>query len=173
MGSDYHQVFIPLILSVYDSFRLQRPQSRSHGNVLDRDLHENYSDAVQRWYLDSKLRNVLPTVLVSVGCHLTSGLWSGASSTHICPLVVGQTRTVPFMQLIAAALDCILAITAYELCLHTASRGEKTGASPPLVWGSILLVRIIVKVNCASHADTPSSRQHRLSGSSLASLCFW
>lgn len=50
------------------------------------------------------------------------------------------------MQLLAAVLDCYLAIAAYELCSHTLSSDEKTGANIPRAWGSILLVRITLGV---------------------------
>lgn len=144
------QVFIPLIVSVYDSFRLQGSPSRKQGDIADQDVHENTNNTGHHWYLYSRFRYVLPTFLVSLGSHLAAGLWFGASSTYICPLVLGQTRTVPLMQFIAAALDCYLVITAYELCVQRSYRGKKPGAKIPLVWASILLVRTPSNGECAS-----------------------
>ena len=112
-------------------------------DLQDQHLDETAYDAVQRWYLDSRFRYVFPAFLLSFGCHLTSGLWSGVSTTYICPLVVGQTWTVPFMQFISAILDCYLAVVAYELCAPKTNKGDVAGTKIPLVWGSILLVRVI------------------------------
>ena len=120
----------------------------------NQDLHGNAFVALQRWFQISRFRHVPPTFLVSLGCHLASGLWSGASSTYICPLVVGQTRTVPFMQFVGAVLDCYLAITAYELCRQEASGDHNAGANTPPVWGSALLVRKSSVMSCASWLTT-------------------
>lgn len=134
------EVFVPLVLAVYDGLRRQRWRSRSHRDVSDLGVYGTvYKSSGLHWFLDSRFRYVFPTFLVTLGCHLASGLWSGVSSTYICPLVVGQTRTVPLMQLVAAALDCHLAITAYGLCLQKPGRPVKGGASILLWWGFILL----------------------------------
>lgn len=161
---------MPFVVSLYDSFRLQESQSRSDVDPLDGDPNETAFDVVQRRCLGLRYRYVLPTFVITLGCHLTSGLWAGLSSTYICPLVVGQTRTVPFMQFIIAVLDCHLAITASELCLRKSSRGEKQGESAALVWGAILLVRVNRNEGPAPYADPLCNRQLRPYGLSLASL---
>lgn len=142
LDSAFLQVFIPFVLSLYDSFRSQRPRPQRHGKILDATAPRLGHHSIRRRYLDSSFKYVLPAFLVSYGCHLASGIWSGVSSSYICPLVVGQTRTVPAMQFLGAVLDCCLAIIAFELCLQTHINGEKGATSAPLVWGSILLVCI-------------------------------
>lgn len=112
-------------------------------DLQDQYLDETAYDAVQRRYLASRFRYVLPAFLVSFGCHLTSGLWSGVSSTYICPLVGGQTWAIPIMQYVCAILDCCLAIAAYELCVRKFSKGKRAGTKTPLVWDSTLVVRAI------------------------------
>jgi hypothetical protein len=139
-------VFIPFVLSLYDSFRFQRPRSRGDEEPSVHNLHETVYDALHRWYLDSRFRYVFPAFLVSFGSFLASGLWTGASSTFICPLVVGQTRTVPLMQFFCVALDSWLAIAVYELCLQKSSKDKEARAKTPLVWSSILLVRILTEI---------------------------
>jgi hypothetical protein len=44
------------------------------------------------------------------------------------------------MQFVGAALDCCLAMAAFELCLQRHTEGEKDPAAAPLAWGLILLV---------------------------------
>jgi hypothetical protein len=153
-------VLIPLIISVYDSFRLQRLQSRSHGDAKGQNLDETTYDAIQRWYSGSRFRYVLPTFLVTYGCHLASGLWSSAPSTYICPLVVGQTRTIPILQFIAAVLDCYLAIATREICLQRPTGRAKVGANTLLFWGSVLLVRFPSTSTYSPTAENLCSRQH-------------
>jgi hypothetical protein len=143
MGLKLIQVFIPLVLSVYDSLRFRRPPSSSHVDRLDHNLQETVYDSAHRWYWNSRFRYVLPASLVSFGSHLASGIWSGTSSTYICPLVVGQTYTVPLMQFMSVTLDCYLAIAASELCLRKTSQVEKAGAKISLMWGLVLVVRTI------------------------------
>jgi hypothetical protein len=163
---------MPLVFSVYDSFRSATSQSCNQGAVSDQGLPKTSYDRTRRWYLESKFKYIPPALLVSLGCHLASGLWYGASSTYICPLVVGQTRTVPFMQFFAAALDCYLAIVAYELCFQKPTSGDKNGAHLPLAWGSILSVRILTKMTRSSHADILCCRQRQGYGPFSAFLSF-
>lgn len=143
VGSDSVQVFIPFILSLYDSFRYQRLRSDRSGQPLGHDVRRTTHFATQRRYLASSFRFIPPAFFVSYGSHLTSDLWSGTSSTYICPLVAGQIWTVPAMQFIATALDCCLAVIAYELCLCRPTRDERVSATVPLAWGFILSVRAI------------------------------
>lgn len=155
---------------MYDGLRRQRWRSRSHRDVSDLGVYGTvYKSSGLHWFLDSRFRYVFPTFLVTLGCHLASGLWSGVSSTYICPLVVGQTRTVPLMQFVAAALDCHLAITAYGLCLQKPGRPVKGGASILLWWGFILLVCTISTGCYASHTDVLCFRQLRPCGLSSSS----
>jgi hypothetical protein len=47
------------------------------------------------------------------------------------------------MQFFAAALDCHLAITAYELHLRGSSAERGVEANAPFMWGSVFLVCVI------------------------------
>lgn len=147
MRSNFTQVFIPLVLSLYDALTPRKLQSPDDWNVPDQDIYQITYQSSPRWYLDSRFRHVLPTLLVTLGCHLAPGLWSGTSSNYICPLAGMEIRTVPLMQFVAAALDCHLAIVAYGLCLRRPARGEKSGRSALPAWGSLLLVSITAGVD--------------------------
>ena len=68
------------------------------------------------------------------------GLWSGLNSTYICPLVVGDTHTVPLMQWFAASLDSFLAVAVYELSLPQSNSGITGRSRGPAIWSTILIV---------------------------------
>ena len=68
------------------------------------------------------------------------GVWSGLNSTYICPLVVGDARTVPLMQWFAASLDSFLAIAVYELALPQSNSGSTGRSRGPAIWSTMLIV---------------------------------
>ena len=107
--------------------------------------------------------------MLTVGCYMALGLWSGLNSTYICPLVVGQTRTVPLMQWLSAGLDTFLAIAAYELSFPLGPAGNNSRGRGALIWGPILIVSGESAV--FYFFVLTISRQPRPSGPSLASSC--
>jgi hypothetical protein len=70
------------------------------------------------------------------------GLWSGLNSTYICPLVVGETRSIALVQWLAATLDSFVAIATYELCLPYRAAGGTSRGRGPIIWSTILLVSL-------------------------------
>ena len=95
---------------------------------------------------DSRWRYIPSAILLLTGCRLAMGLWSGLDSTYICPTIGGQTRTIPTMQWIAAAIDLFLVVAAYELSLPQVQSGRPGRGRGPVIWSSVLLVsgKIIV-----------------------------
>jgi hypothetical protein len=68
------------------------------------------------------------------------GLWSGLTSTYICPIVVGEAKSIPLMQWLSVALDSFLAIAAYELCLPQSTPFGTSRGRGPAIWSTVLIV---------------------------------
>ena len=108
------QIVLPLCISIYDALRIQRPRQSENEESADGSIYDAGFASLQRTIRGSRWRYIPSTCALVLGSYMALGLWSGLTSTYICPLVVGETRSIPLMQWLGAALDSFLAIAAYE-----------------------------------------------------------
>jgi hypothetical protein len=132
---------VPLAISVYDALRFQRPRQTEKEEPPDGSIYDAGLASLQRIVRGSRWRYVPSTSALVLGCYMALGLWSGLNSTYICPLVVGETRSIPLMQWLGATLDSFLAIATYELCLPHSTAGSISRGRGPAIWSTILIVR--------------------------------
>jgi hypothetical protein len=66
-------------------------------------------------------------------------LWSVTTSTYICPLAGRQATTIATLQLVAATIDSLLAITVVELGLPLGQTTSPSRSKGPMIWASVLI----------------------------------
>ena len=134
------QIFVPLAISIYDALRFQKPRQTEKEDSPGGNTYNAGFTSLQRMVRGSRWRYVPPTCALVLGCYMTMGLWSGLNSTYICPLVVGEARSIPLMQWLSAMLDSFVAIATYELCLPPTPVGSNFRGRGPAIWSTILVV---------------------------------
>jgi hypothetical protein len=131
---------LPLSISIYDALRIQRPRQSENEESPDGSIYDARFVSLQRTIRGSRWRYIPPACALVLGSYMALGLWSGLTSTYICPLVVGETRSIPLMQWLGAALDSFLAIATYELCLPQSTPFGTSRGRGPTIWSTILIV---------------------------------
>jgi hypothetical protein len=131
---------LPLSISIYDALRFQQPQQTENEESPNGSIYDAEFASLQRIIRGSRWRYIPSTCALVLGSYIALGLWSGLTSTYICPLVVGETRSIPLMQWLGAALDSFLAIAAYELCLLQSPAFGTSQGRGLAIWSTILIV---------------------------------
>jgi hypothetical protein len=131
---------VPLAISIYDALRFQRPRQTDKEESADGNIYDAGFALLQHIIRGSRWRYVPSTCALVLGCYMALGLWSGLNSTYICPLVVGESRSIPLMQWLGATLDSFLAIAAHKLCLPQSPLGPNIRGHGPAIWSTILIV---------------------------------
>ena len=134
------QIVLPLSISIYDALRFQQPRQIENEESPDGSIYDAGFASLQRIIRGSRWRYIPSTCTLVLGSYMALGLWSGLTSTYICPLVVGETRSIPLMQWLGAALDSFLAIAAYELYLPQSTTLGTSRGRGPAIWSTILIV---------------------------------
>jgi hypothetical protein len=134
------QIILPLSISIYDALRIQRPRQSENEESPDGSIYDAGFASLQRIIRGSRWRYIPPASALVLGSYMALGLWSGLTSTYICPSVVGETRSIPLMQWLGAALDSFLAIAAHELCLPQSTPFGTSRGRGPTIWSTILIV---------------------------------
>ncbi len=134
------EIVIPLVIAIYDAVRFQKPVEKEEAGSAS--IFDKGRASLKYFLIGSRWRYVPSACALTAGCYMTLDLWSGLNSTYICPLVVGETRTIPLMQWGSASLDCFLAIAAYELSLPHTSGGGTTRARGPAIWSAVTIVSV-------------------------------
>ena len=140
------EIVIPLLIAIYDAVRFQNATEKE--DTAFASIHEGWRVSFTHFVRGSRWRYIPSACALTVGCYMALDLWSGLNSTYICPLVVGEARTIPFMQWGSAGLDCFLAITAYELSLPNTLGGSTTRSRGPTTWSAIAIVSLAICVPC-------------------------
>lgn len=140
---DNVEVFLPFLLACYDAARSQRPLALEQDDRPDSSIYDGIRMALSRFILRPRTRYLLPMFLVSYGTYLAQGLWSSSNSTYICPIVTGEPRTVPAMQVIALFLDLGLVLLAYESSPKSNGRGL-SGRRYAVLWSSAMIATAVV-----------------------------
>ena len=107
----------------------------------DASIYDSAFSEVKSFTRSSRWRYVPCAILFSTGAYLTTSLWSGLQSTYICPIVNGQGRTIPLLQLAAMILDAFLVCVSFELSLPGSQSGLNIRGQGPLTWILLLGVR--------------------------------
>lgn len=134
------QIVLPLSISIYDALRIQRPKQTENEESPDGSIYDAGFASLQRIFRGSRWRYIPSTCALVLGSYMALGLWSGLTSTYICPVVVGEARSIPLMQWLGVALDSFLAIAAYELCLLPNTPFGTSRGRGPAIWSIILIV---------------------------------
>lgn len=132
------EVYLPLLLAIYDAARFQRPVNFESEEKPDQNVYESMSVALRRYILRPRTRLLLPAFLLSYGSYLVLGLWTSSNSTYICPVVVGDARTIPLMQICALFLDWCLAVLVYEMSPRSDGSGL-SGRRMAILWSSTMI----------------------------------
>lgn len=134
------EVWLPLLVAVYDAIRFQKPTRLQAGNDEDDlEIDSNISSVTRSWknsLLQSRWRFVPAALLFSLGCHMVTGLWSSSQSTIICPRSSTDLTAIPNIQWLNLVLDTLLVVVAFELGL-----GGMLPSSPilaiPSAWATV------------------------------------
>lgn len=140
---DSVEMFLPLLLALYDAVRSQRTLNLPPDERPDNTIYESLRAAVTTHILRPRTRYLLSILMVSYGCYLAQGLWMSSTSTYICPIVVGEPKTIPMMQICALFLDFCLAIIAYETSPKNDGRGL-SGRRYVVLWSSVMIATSVV-----------------------------
>lgn len=140
---DNVEVFLPFLLACYDAARSQRPLALEQDDRPDSSIYDGIRMALKRFILRPRTRYLLPILLVSYGAYLAQGLWSSSNSTYICPIVTGEPRTVPAMQVIALFLDLCLVLLVYESSPKSNGRGL-SGRRYAVLWSSAIFATAVI-----------------------------
>ena len=100
-------------------------------------MYDSLRAALRTYILRPRTRYLSSMFMVSYGCYLIQGLWESSSSTYICPIVVGEPRTIPAMQICALLLDLYLAVIVYETVPKNDGRGL-SGRRCVILWSSTM-----------------------------------
>jgi Glycosyl transferase family 90 len=87
---------------------------------------------------------VLPAFVLSVGAYFSLEIWDGVNSTYICPIAVGEQRTIPLMQWANLAIDAFIIIALYETALNSGNSTSRNKTRPFVVWAFVLFVASVV-----------------------------
>ncbi|KAK7890090.1 hypothetical protein LTR67_008555 [Exophiala xenobiotica] len=137
------EVFLPFLLALYDAVRSQRSRALAHEERPDSSIYDGIRSAIGTFVVRPRTRYILPMFLVSYGGYLAQGLWSSSNSTYICPIVTGELRTIPAMQVGSLFLDLCLAMIVYE----TSPKGDGRGLSGRrcvVLWSSTMLATSVI-----------------------------
>ncbi|KIW83920.1 hypothetical protein Z517_03166 [Fonsecaea pedrosoi CBS 271.37] len=137
------EVFLPFLVAVYDCIRCQRPIDLQDEENPDSSVYESWSAAARTYILRPRTRYLLSMLMVSYGCYLTHGLWTSTNSTYICPLALGDSKTIPLMQVSALVLDLCLVVIAYETIPKSDGRGL-SGRRCVVLWSSTMIATSVV-----------------------------
>lgn len=137
------EVFLPVVLAIYDAFRSQRPMTEELEEEPDNSVYQSFRESLRVWILRPRFRYVFSIFVVSYGCYITQRLWASSNSTYICPIVVGEPKTIPLMQVSALLLDSCLAIIAYETSPKQDGRGL-SGRRHVVLWSSVMIATAVV-----------------------------
>jgi hypothetical protein len=128
---------LPLSISIYDALRFQQPQQTENEESPDGSIYDAGFASLQRIIRGSRWRYIPSTCALVLGSYMALGLWSGLTSTY---MVVGETRSIPLMQRLGAALDSFLAVAAYEPSLPQSTPFSTSRGRGPAIWSTILIV---------------------------------
>lgn len=137
------EVFLPFLLALYDAIRSQRSLALAHEERPDSNIYDGIRSAIGMFILRPRTRYLLPMFLVSYGAYLAQGLWDSSNSTYICPIVTGEPRTIPAMQIGSLFLDLCLAMVVYE----TSPKGDGRGLSGRrcvVLWSSTMIATSVI-----------------------------
>ncbi|EXJ88609.1 hypothetical protein A1O1_05539 [Capronia coronata CBS 617.96] len=140
---DSIEVFLPFLLAVYDAVRSQRARRLQEEERPDSSAYDALRATLRAHVLRPRTRYLIPMFLVSYGCYRILYLWDPVTSTYICPLVTGEGRIVPAMQVAALVLDLCLVITVYE----SSPKQDGKGLSPRrcvVLWSTVMIATAIV-----------------------------
>jgi hypothetical protein len=132
------EVFLPLLLALYDCVRFQQYKSIELPEKPDHSVYDAIQERVRRYILRPRYRYMLSVCLTCLGSSLLLGLWRPLNSTYICPIVTGEQRSIPLLQVGGLLLDFIVAVVAHEMI----PRPDGSGLSPrrtTVLWSTILL----------------------------------
>lgn len=133
------QVWLPLLLAIYDALRLQKPGLHNGtGTNSDFTSHQGSFQPIVTRLLSSRWRFVPTTFLLSLGCHMVAGLWLTSESSHVCPRSSSDSTAIPQLQWLALLLDTSLAISAAELALPSATASSRLSKSLTWIFMTIL-----------------------------------
>ena len=137
-------VFLPLLIAVYDAARSSELKRKSPKEELNVTQAKTRLGSISQGYLRSPARFVIPAFILSAGSYTSLGLWDGINSTYICPMVVGEPRTIPSMQWASLIFDTFIAISLYEISLSNSSSTNRGRARPYVSWAFVLLTASVV-----------------------------
>ncbi|KAL2444785.1 hypothetical protein ABEF95_017254 [Exophiala dermatitidis] len=120
---DSVEVFLPFLLAAYDALRTQRPRNIQEEDKPESSIYDIMREKLRTYLLQPRIRYLPSLFLVSYGCYRTQDMWLPLKSTYICPIVTGETKTIPAFQSAALAVDLCLAIIVYETLPKKDGRG--------------------------------------------------
>ncbi|KAL5345751.1 hypothetical protein ACLOAV_009505 [Pseudogymnoascus australis] len=106
---DVELISLPIIFAIYDF--ITSPQNYNADDIRDSILNSALEDLFDtiRW---SRLRYIVPTVLLTLGIYLTS---SRLPSAFVCSEALHQRNYTMFLQIMGIGLDCIIIIVLSQL----------------------------------------------------------
>ncbi|RMD40318.1 hypothetical protein DV735_g4803, partial [Chaetothyriales sp. CBS 134920] len=128
------EVWLPLLLFVYDCVRTQRHHYLDSPSQDTAGLSARLKLVINRYVLRSRYRYLAPIAAVSLGCSILLSLWRPLNSTYICPITGRWQHWIPLLQICGLALDCGLAVLVYETITGADNPAASSGRSVEL-WG--------------------------------------
>ena len=147
------EVFLPLVIAIYDALRFQRWIPTPRDDPMDASVYESLHEDLRCFLRSPRWRFVPSAACLSGGAYLTTYLWSGLTSTYICPVVTGHSARIPTLQIVALILDCLVACAFLEFTIQGSSLMSNTRFRGPLIWAPILLVRTLSCCFSRNEAD--------------------
>jgi hypothetical protein len=138
------EVFLPLLIAIYDA--AQSPTLKGKGSKEDLNGLQPRTrlEGISQRFTRSPARFVIPALIVSAASYSCLGIWDGINSTYICPTVVWEPRTIPFMQWASLGLDAFIAIALYEISLSSSGASNRDRFKPYIGWAFVLFTASIV-----------------------------
>jgi Glycosyl transferase family 90 len=137
------EIYLPLLLALYDAFRFQKHEGIAAAHKPDAKLYDKVLEATSCYILRSRFRYILSVAVFCYGCRLLLDEWLPLNSNYICPIVLKQQITIPWMQRGCVLLDLLLAVIVYEKL----PKSDGSGLSPRrsvVLWSSTLTVTVLV-----------------------------
>jgi hypothetical protein len=135
-------IWLPLLLACYDCVRTQKSIPREPVQK-QAGITQSIATGIDRYIIQPRTRYVVCTGAACVGFYLLRDIWRPLNSTYICPISVGQQRSIPLLQVCGIFADLTLAIVAYEM----SPKSDGTGLSPrrtTVLWSTTFSVSALI-----------------------------
>jgi hypothetical protein len=137
------EVFLPLLLAVYDALRSQSHIDVQWDERPDSSVYEYIRMAISTYIVRPRYRYLLPVAALTYGLYLTLGLWASSTSTYICAAARGESTLIPLLQIGCLLLDFQLALVAYETSPRS-NRGGLSGRRCVVLWSSTMIAASVI-----------------------------